>query len=71
VHVYATLRGRALAGARGDEQARIFCQKLEADLISIAGVYMSSEELPEDKRGKPVQVQLHQGELVISDLAPR
>jgi septum site-determining protein MinC len=71
VHVYATLRGRALAGARGDEQARIFCQKLEADLISIAGVYMSSEQLPEDKRGKPAQIQLQQGELVITELVPR
>jgi septum site-determining protein MinC len=71
VHVYAALRGRALAGARGDEQARIFCQKLEADLISIAGVYLSSDELPEDKRGKAVQVQLHEGELLISELPQR
>jgi septum site-determining protein MinC len=71
VHVYAALRGRALAGARGDEQARIFCQKLEADLISIAGVYLSAEEIPADKRGKAVMVQLQSGELVITELVPR
>jgi septum site-determining protein MinC len=71
IHVYGTLRGRALAGARGDEHARIFCQRLEADLISIAGVYLSSEELPEDKRGKPAQISLHHGELVIDELVPR
>ena len=53
VHVYAPLRGRALAGAKGDEQARIFCQRLEADLVSVAGVYLSADELPQDKIGKP------------------
>jgi septum site-determining protein MinC len=71
IHVYAPLRGRALAGARGDEQARIFCQKLEADLISIAGVYMSADELPADKVGKAVQISLHNGELVLTELSSR
>jgi septum site-determining protein MinC len=71
IHIYATLRGRALAGARGDESARIFCQRLEADLISIAGVYLSADEIPADKVGKAVQVTLRNGELVIADLVPR
>lgn len=71
IHVYAPLRGRALAGARGNEQARIFCHKLEADLVSIAGVYLSADLLPEDKLGKPVQIYLRNGELVVVDLVPR
>jgi septum site-determining protein MinC len=71
VHVYAALRGRALAGARGNDQARIFCQKLEAELISIAGVYVSADELPNDKLGKAVQIALRDGSLVITELAGR
>lgn len=46
IHVYGNLRGRALAGVTGDKMARIFCQKLEADLVSIAGYYTLSENLP-------------------------
>ena len=69
IHVYGPLRGRALAGASGSEHARIFCQRLEADLISIAGVYLHSDALPADKRGKPVQVALRNGELVLTDLS--
>jgi len=71
IHVYATLRGRALAGAKGNDQARIFCQRLEAELISIAGVYVSADELPKDKIGKPAQIYLRDGSLVISELAAR
>jgi len=71
IHVYSALRGRALAGASGNDQARIFCQKLEAELVSIAGVYMSADELPRDKLGKPVQISMHNGSLVISDLTTR
>jgi septum site-determining protein MinC len=71
IHVYATLRGRALAGARGNEDARIFCQRLEADLISIAGVYLSADEIPADKVGKAVQISLHNGELLLSELVPK
>jgi septum site-determining protein MinC len=71
IHVYGPLRGRALAGASGSEDARIFCQHLDADLISIAGVYLHSDALPADKRGKPVQVSLHNGQLVLTDLTPR
>lgn len=45
IHIYAPLRGRALAGAAGDANARIFCNALEAELISIAGTYLTSEKL--------------------------
>ncbi|MET0389265.1 MAG: septum site-determining protein MinC [Polyangiales bacterium] len=71
IHVYSTLRGRALAGASGNDQARIFCQKLEAELISIAGVYVNADELPRDKLGKPAQISLRDGSLVITELASR
>jgi len=71
IHVYSTLRGRALAGARGNDGARIFCQRLEAELISIAGVYVNADELPKDKLGKPAQIFLRDGSLVISELAAR
>jgi len=62
IHVYAPLRGRAMAGARGDADARIFALALEPELISIAGVYRTGEEpLPETVRGKPTQVRLVTG----------
>ena len=62
VHVYSPLRGRAMAGARGDADARIFALALEPELISIAGVYRTGEEpLPETVRGKPTQVRLVTG----------
>ena len=47
IHVYGALRGRALAGVRGDTQARVFCQKLEAEIISVAGNFLLSDSLPE------------------------
>jgi len=71
IHVYGPLRGRALAGAGGNEQARIFCSKLEADLVSIAGVYLSADQLPPDKLGKAVQIFLEDGDLVIAELTGR
>src|SRR5207237_3532700 len=51
IHVYAALRGRALAGADGDVEARIFCSRLEAELISIAGRYLVSDQIPPEHRG--------------------
>lgn len=47
IHVYGALRGRALAGVKGDTQARVFCQKMEAEIISVAGSFLLSESLPE------------------------
>jgi septum site-determining protein MinC len=59
IHVYAPLRGKAMAGASGNTQARIFSLCLEPELISIAGVYRTSEHpLPKDIHGKPAQVRL-------------
>lgn len=45
IHIYGPLRGRALAGAQGDESARIFCQRLEAGLVSVAGCYQVKEKI--------------------------
>ncbi|MBP0600620.1 septum site-determining protein MinC [Herbaspirillum sp. LeCh32-8] len=60
IHVYAPLRGRALAGASGNTEARIFTASLEAELVSIAGVYRTFENgHPADIAGKQVQVRLN------------
>lgn len=59
IHVYAPLRGKAIAGARGHSGARIFAQSMDPELISIAGVYRTSENpLPADVRGQAAQVAL-------------
>jgi len=59
IHVYAPLRGKAMAGARGNTNARIFSTCLEPELISIAGVYRTSENpLAADVKGKAAQVRL-------------
>src|SRR5260370_25131614 len=58
IHVYGPLRGRALAGASGDTGARIFCSRLEAELVSIAGNYLVSDQLPPEQRGLSVQIAL-------------
>lgn len=68
IHVYGPLRGRALAGMRGNTEARIFCQDLQAELISIAGHYRVSEGIPDELRGVPVQVFLDQQILRIERL---
>ncbi|WP_371323625.1 septum site-determining protein MinC [Dechloromonas sp. ZY10] len=61
IHVYAPLRGRALAGASGDAQARIFTTSLEAELVSIAGMYRTFEAgVPADLARQPAVVSLHQ-----------
>jgi len=65
IHVYGVLRGRALAGASGDAEARIFCSRLEAELISIAGRYLVSDQLPPEQRGFPVQIALVDDRLTI------
>jgi septum site-determining protein MinC len=65
VHVYAPLRGRAVAGARGNTEARIFSTCMEAQLLSIAGIYRTIEtDLPADVAGKPAKVRL-EGEKII------
>lgn len=68
VHVYGVLRGRAIAGARGDASARIFCRRFEAELVAVAGVYAVAEQMQGELRGKPVQVWLADGKLKIERL---
>jgi septum site-determining protein MinC len=65
IHVYGALRGRALAGANGDVDARIFCSRLEAELVSIAGHYLVSDQLPPEQRGLSVQIALVNDRLTI------
>ena len=61
IHIYGTLRGRALAGAQGNTEARIFCQEFHAELVAIAGNYKVLEDVPKELRGKAVQVWLERG----------
>lgn len=63
IHVYGTLRGRALAGVQGNQTASIFCHSLQAELISIAGIYLLSEDIQEDKIGASVQIYMEDEKL--------
>ncbi|HJY42271.1 MAG TPA: septum site-determining protein MinC [Steroidobacteraceae bacterium] len=58
VHVYGTLRGRAMAGVRGEVSARVFCHQFHAELVSVAGVFRVFETIPPELAGKPVQAWL-------------
>ncbi|MDX1633521.1 MAG: septum site-determining protein MinC [Marinobacter sp.] len=68
IHVYGPLRGRALAGVHGLESARVFCQSLEAELVSIAGHYKISEDLQDQGWKSAVQIQLRDDLLVVTPL---
>lgn len=69
IHVYAPLRGKAIAGARGDTSARIYAQSLEPELLAIAGIYRTAENpLPADVAGKPAQVYLQGEKLLLQPL---
>lgn len=68
IHVYGPLRGRALAGVRGDTQARIFCQSLEAELVSVAGQYKVAEDLRRQQWKEAVQISLDGDSLKIAVL---
>ncbi|MGI4779334.1 MAG: septum site-determining protein MinC [Janthinobacterium lividum] len=70
VHVYAPLRGKAIAGARGDTAARIFTTCMEAQLVAIAGIYKTSEvDLPKNLQGKAVQIHLDGKKLLMEPIA--
>ncbi|WP_295885310.1 septum site-determining protein MinC [uncultured Thiohalocapsa sp.] len=56
IHVYGPLRGRVIAGLQGNLGARIFCRDLQAELVSVAGHYRVSENIPADLKGRSVQV---------------
>lgn len=68
IHVYAPLRGRVIAGLKGNTKARIFCQALHAELVSVAGHYRVSENIPAHLKGQPVQVFLEREILRIEPL---
>jgi len=68
IHVYGTLRGRALAGVKGDTSARIFCQSLEAELVSVAGQYKVSEDFDKSVVRKASQVFLSDDKLCFKGL---
>ncbi|HIF9109531.1 TPA: septum site-determining protein MinC [Photobacterium damselae] len=69
IHVYGTLRGRAIAGANGQHQAQIFCQNLQSELVSIAGCYWLSDKIPAEFWGKGVVISLAENNLNIEPLA--
>lgn len=68
IHIYGPLRGRALAGVSGNENARIFCQNLEAELISIAGHYWVSEDIQKNPLKQNVHIYLDKDRLRIAEL---
>ena len=68
IHVYGPLRGRALCGVTGNKEARIFCQSLEAELVSIAGIYKVLEDDSEAFRGKPAQIRVADEKIIIEGL---
>ncbi|MCW8327531.1 septum site-determining protein MinC [Photobacterium sp. SDRW27] len=69
IHIYGTMRGRAIAGASGQSQARIFCQNLQSELISIAGNYWLSDKIQDEFWGKGVVISLAENNLNIEHLA--
>ena len=68
IHIYGALRGRALAGAQGNEDARIFCREFHAELVAVAGHYKVLEDIPKELRGKAVQVWLENGQIKLAAL---
>jgi septum site-determining protein MinC len=68
IHVYGALRGRAVAGVRGAREARIFCQRLEAELVGIDAAYLTAEDIAPERRGKPAQIVLDGGRCAVTAL---
>ncbi len=68
IHVYGPLRGRALAGINGNTQARIFCQNMEAELVSIAGCYIVNESLIHSAPNEARQIYLEHGRLQVQPI---
>jgi len=65
IHIYGKLAGRALAGVKGDESARVFCRKLDAELIAIAGIYAVAEQIKAGPKDAPAMAYLDDGRLKI------
>lgn len=68
IHIYGTLRGRAMAGVGGNPKARIFCRKIEAELLAIDGYYRTAEDLTAALRDRPVQAWLEGSTMMITAL---
>jgi septum site-determining protein MinC len=68
IHVYAPLRGRAVAGARGEKAARIYCQRLEAELVGIDAAYLTADDLPREHLGRSAQVRLESERCAVTAL---
>lgn len=68
IHIYAPLRGRALAGVKGNLHARIFCQNLQAELVAVAGHYRISENIDAQLKGRAVQIHLQERTLHIDSM---
>jgi septum site-determining protein MinC len=68
IHVYGALRGRAIAGLTGNHYARIFCRRMEAELLAIDGVYQTADDMNAALRGKPVQAWLAGEAMMLSTL---
>ncbi len=68
VHVYGTLRGRALAGSTGNGRARIFCRKIEAELLAIDGWYKTADDMNENLYGRPIQAWLENDAIMVAAL---
>jgi septum site-determining protein MinC len=68
IHIYGTLRGRAMAGVTGNSKARIFCNKIEAELLAIDGYYRTAEDINASLRSRPVQAWLEGSTMMITAL---
>jgi septum site-determining protein MinC len=68
IHIYGTLRGRAMAGVNGNSDARIYCQKIEAELLAIDGYYQTAEEIDVSLRNRPAQARLEGDTMKITPL---
>jgi septum site-determining protein MinC len=69
IHIYGTLRGRAMAGVNGNSAARIYCQKIEAELLAIDGYYQTAEEIDVTLRNRPAQAWLEGDVMRIASLS--
>lgn len=68
IHVYGALRGRAMAGVNGNSSARIYCQKIEAELLAIDGVYQTADDIDVSLRSRPAQAWLQGDAMKITAL---
>jgi septum site-determining protein MinC len=68
IHIYGALRGRAFAGVEGEAQSRIFCRRLEAELLAVGGVFLTADHIAPNVRGQPIQAWLEQDSIRIARL---